>query len=115
MEKLPCEMSKKILSPASTLMRAIEVEIFGKRTTAIPLFGTFVARTIGKVEPPSVESRMLTLAALIGGLLVPATSQVTQRYPAQEAAAAGAVMRKGPAAPMTVTCIVALATPPPPV
>src|SRR2546430_307967 len=100
-------MSKKILSAACTLMRAVAVEIFGSKILAIPLLETLLASTIGKVEPPSVETRMLTLAALMGGLAVPAISQVTVRNPDHETPAAGDVTRKGPAAPLTVSCTAA--------
>ena len=35
------------------------------------------ASTVGKVNPPSVENRMFTVAQLIGARVVDATSQVT--------------------------------------
>src|SRR5678816_1542878 len=79
--KLVFEISKKILSEASTLIRAFVVERFGTVINWVPSLGVLAARTVPKVRPPSVESKMLTLAALIGEAVVPATSQVTVWLP----------------------------------
>ena len=70
-----------------------------------PLFGTLLASTIGKVRPPLVESRIMTLAALTGALAVPATFQVMVCALVQATPAAGEVTTKGPALVVTVTCI----------
>ena len=75
--KFGSEILKKILPIASTLIRAVAVGVFGRLIVAAPLLGTLDARIIGKLFPPSVESRMRTLAQLTGALEVFATSQVT--------------------------------------
>src|SRR2546421_3419881 len=78
--KLASEISKKILSAASTLMRPCVVAtfaVFGIVTIAVPMLGTELARIIGKVFPPSVDSEIFTFAQLIGGRTVFATDQVT--------------------------------------
>src|SRR6185369_15137580 len=95
-------------------MRALEVIRLGKTTAWVPSLGTLVARTNGKEIPPLVESSRLTLVALTGEAVVPATFQVTVRTPDQVTAELGEVMTKGPALLATVTCISALFTPPPP-
>src|SRR5688572_2573913 len=71
------EMLKKMLSAASTLMRAVEVGVFGRRIVAAPLFGTPDASEYGKLMPPSIESSTRTNAQLMGALDVFATFQVT--------------------------------------
>ena len=49
MVKFASEMSKKMLPTASTLIRPCVVAMFGMVTTALPLFGTLLASTVGKV------------------------------------------------------------------
>ena len=77
-EKSPSEASKKRLPEPCTLMRALaDAAATGKVTLREPSLGVAVARTIGKVVPPSLDRRMSTLAALTGAPFVPATFQVT--------------------------------------
>src|ERR1051325_6279260 len=116
MVKLAFEMSKKILPTASTLMRAVEVGVLGRMTVSEPSFGVEATRTVGKVLPPSVESEILTLAALTGAFAVFATSQVTVcGTPAvQVTFVFGEVTRNGPAPALTTTVFVAVLMPPPP-
>lgn len=104
------EMSKKMLPTASTLMRPCVVAtfaVFGIVTRALPLFGTLLARTIGKVWPPSVESEIFTLAQFIGAAVELATFHATvwSEPPAIVAAAFGAVIAKGPAVATDVTVV----------
>ena len=113
MEKLAGEIAKKMLSAAWTLMRAAEAVTSGSRTVQAPLLGTLLASTIGKERPPLVESRMLTLAALTGALVVPATFQVMVCAPDNVAVVAGEVTTNGPALVVTVTCVSEAATAPP--
>src|SRR5687767_11165896 len=62
---------------ASTLMRPVVVRLLGTVIDSEPSLATPLASAIGYVLPPSVESRMFTLAVLIGATSVPATAQVT--------------------------------------
>ena len=75
--KFGSEILKKMLPTASTLMRAVEVGVFGTLIVAVPLFGVLVARVNGKLLPPSSESRTRTFAQLIGAAEVLATFHVT--------------------------------------
>src|SRR6266550_1427807 len=75
--KLGSEMSKKMLSAASTLTRAEEVGVFGTLIVAVPVFGMPDASVNGKLPPPSTESSTRTSAQLIGVLEVFATFQLT--------------------------------------
>ena len=75
--KSASEISKKILSTASTLTLAEFVDISGTTTVSEPSLGVEAATTTGKVRPPSSESKMFTLAQLIGARSELATSQVT--------------------------------------
>ena len=77
MVKFTFEMSKKMLPTASTLMRAVVVLTFGTMMVWLPSLGVLSAMTMGNVWPPSVDSEILTLAALMGAALVPLTAQVT--------------------------------------
>src|SRR5262245_34307779 len=108
-------MSKKILPTASTLIRAVVVALFGTVMVSEPSLGVLAAMVIGKVLPPSVDREIFTLAALIGDAEVLATFQVTDcdDPPCQLTAVFGCVTAKGPAVETTLTCIAALAVPPP--
>ena len=77
MVKFGSEMLKKMLSMASTLIRAEEVGVFGTLTVATPVFGVPDASVKGKLLPPSSESSRRTPAQLIGALEVFATFQLT--------------------------------------
>src|SRR6478609_1337764 len=70
----------------------------------------------GYVNPPSVDSKMLTFAQFTGATLVPATLQVTvcEEAAAQLTAVFGALTTKGPAVPFTVTFIKSSEVWPPP-
>ena len=93
---------------------SIDVVRLGKTTAWVPSLGILVASKVGKETPPSVESSRLTLVALTGEEAVPATFQVTVRAPDQVTSVLGAVRTNGPALLVTVTCMSALFTPPPP-
>ena len=71
------EMLKKILPTPSTLTRPLVVGTPGIVTVCDPSLGVLLARTMGKVEPPSVDKLILTLAQLTGALFVLATVQLT--------------------------------------
>ena len=113
--KFVSEISKKILPTASTFIRAVVVGVPGIETVSLPSLGVLAVSVIGKVLPPSVESEILTFAQLIGAPAVFATLQVTScaELPGQEIGVLGAVTAKGPAVETTLTCIGALAVPPP--
>src|SRR2546423_9878732 len=53
--KFGSEILKKMLSTASTLMRAVEVGVLGTLIVAAPLLGMLDARVKGKLLPPSTE------------------------------------------------------------
>src|SRR2546421_10901176 len=74
--KFGSEMLKKMLSTASILIRAVKVGMLGMVTVVAPVFG-LLAESTKKVFPPSTESRMRTLAQLIGAADVLATFHVT--------------------------------------
>ena len=76
-------------------------------TRALPLFGTLLASTIGKVLPPSVDSEIFTFAQLIGAMFVFATFHVTVCCvpPANVVAVFGAVITNGPAVLTDVTVV----------
>ena len=114
--KFTFEISKKTLPAASTLIRASVVAVPGRVTACEPSFGVPATSTVGNVYPPSVESRMLTFAQLIGVAVVLATFHVTVCCdpPAQLTAVLGEVTRNGPAE-ATVNEIKSFATPTPPV
>ena len=113
--KFTFEMSKKMLPTDSTLIRASVVAVPGRVTDCEPSFGVPATSTVGNVYPPSVESRMLTFAQLIGVAVVLATFHVTVCCdpPAQLTAVLGEVTRNGPAE-ATVNEIKSFATPTPP-
>jgi len=77
MAKLVSEMSKKMLPTASTFIRAVVVGVLGIETDSLPSFAVLARRVVGKVLPPSVETEILTLAALTGAAVVLATFHVT--------------------------------------
>ena len=79
MEKSVLDMSKKMLLLACTLRRAVVVGVAraGRVTGSLPSLGVAVSKVTGKVWPPSVESRMSTLAQLTGAAVVLFTLQVT--------------------------------------
>ena len=79
MEKLAFEISKKILLLACTLMRAVVIAAgrTGIVTGSVPSLGVAVSRVMGNVRPPSVDSRMSTLAQLTGAAVVLFTLHVT--------------------------------------
>src|SRR5690606_22157528 len=74
--KLAFDISKKIFPTASIFILAVVVVTLGIVTNSEPSLGVLAVITVGYVNPPSVESEILTLVALIGAALVPATSQV---------------------------------------
>src|SRR5215208_7231592 len=102
---LAFEMLKKMFPMASTLMRAASVGIFGTVTGSEPSFGVLLAITIGKVRPPSVESRITTSLHLTGELEVLATSHVTvcNEPPVQVSSPLGCVTINGPLLDFTLT------------
>ena len=69
MVKLIGETLKNMFPAASTRIRHVGQYRFGSSTLCAPTFGTFEASTMGKESPPSVESRMFTLAALTAGVI----------------------------------------------
>jgi hypothetical protein len=77
MAKLALLISKKILLAHFTFHRAVVVAILGTVTEAEPLFATLEATVLGKVLPPSVDTKILTLAQLTGAAVVLATFHVT--------------------------------------
>ena len=71
------EMLKKTFPIASTLTRLFELGVPGTVMVSEPSFGVEFARVIGKLNPPSVESEILTFGQLTGALFVLATFHVT--------------------------------------
>ena len=92
--------------------RACSVPVRGQVTCSLPSLAV-VASTVGKVAPPSVESRIRTCGAYAAAL-VPATSQVTVPVvpPSTTVAVACEVTRNGPAEP-TVSVTSSYCVPPP--
>ena len=76
MVKFVSEISKKMLPTASTLTRAVEVVRLGSGTDSEPSLGVLAASTVGNVVPPSVESEILTFAALTGATAPPIRAMV---------------------------------------
>src|SRR5689334_16646338 len=101
-----------MLFAASTRTRASVVFTFGSTMGSEPSFAVPAASVVGNVLPPSVESRMFTLAVFTGATLVFATSHVTVCAPASNMLVLGEVTRNGPALALTVTDMLAIATPP---
>jgi hypothetical protein len=75
--KLVLEISKKMLSTASTLTRALVEAMLGTVIVSVPSLAVPAFSTIGKVFPPSVESSIRTREQLTGGTDVFAASQLT--------------------------------------
>ena len=117
MVKLAFEMSKKTLVAHATLIRAVDVVTFGSVTDCEPSLGVAAASVVGNVVPPSVDSRMLTLAQFTGDAVVLATFHVTVWVLAlpHVTAVLGEVTWNGPAAAVTLKVIDAKSTPPPPI
>src|SRR5262245_58412891 len=82
----------------------------------VPSLGVLASTVLGKVAPPSVESRIVTFGQFTGAWVVFATSHVTVCWvpPTQVTLVFGAVTLNGPAPPAIVMVVEALATPPPP-
>lgn len=116
MVKLALDISKKMLPAASTFTLAVVVGLLGTVIFCEPSLGVPEARVMGKVSPPSVDSSMLTLAALIGDAVVLATFQLTVCcVPVlQVTFVLGEVTVKGPAVETTLTSAVSLLVRPPP-
>src|SRR4051812_47034569 len=97
-----------MLPAASTLMRAVVVAVFGTVIASEPSFAV-PATTVDHVLPPLVESRMLTLVAVL-----PPFAHVTvwDEPPVHETAVFGAVTENAPETNATV--IVLFVKPPPP-
>lgn len=114
MVKFASEISKKMFPTASILILAAVVAVFGTVTLCDPSFAVLATRTVGNVVPPSVESEILTLAALMGALVVFATFQVTVwvEPPAYDTAVFGDVTTNGPLLPSTDRVDVAERMPP---
>src|SRR5215213_5524404 len=70
-------ISKKIFPTASIFTLHCEPGLFGTVIFSVPSFGVLAASVMGKLFPPSVESRILTVAQLTGATLVEFTLQVT--------------------------------------
>ena len=88
----------------ATLTRAVVEFVLGIVTLCVPSLGVAAASVVGKVRPPSVESRMSTLAQLTGAAVVLATFHVTVCVlpPGHVTAVLGDVTVKGPAAAVTL-------------
>jgi hypothetical protein len=114
--KFVFEISKKMFPTASTLMRPKVVDAFGTVIASDPSLGVLGAMTIGKVFPPSVESVIFTFAQLTGAADVPAMLHVTvcDEFVVHTRFVFGCVTANGPLPEITLTCIVAEFTAPPP-
>src|SRR6266571_3059862 len=67
------ERAKKMFPTESMRSRAFALRTAGTDTLCDPSLGVPLARRVGKLRPPSVESRMFT----VGATLPPPTSHVT--------------------------------------
>ena len=105
--KSESEISKKMLSTASTFTLAVVVVTSGIVRASEPSLGVLAERTVGKVVPPSVDNDILTAAQLTGGPVVPATSHIIVwvEQPAHDTFVLGDVTWKGPEVLVTVTVI----------
>ena len=78
--KFASEMSKKpepfVKSPECTIRRTLLLFTLDSSTVCDPSFGVLATSSVGKVRPPSVDIRTLTVAAP-GKLALPPTSHVT--------------------------------------
>ena len=105
--KFESEISKKMLSTASTFTLAVVVATLGIVSASEPSLGVLTERTVGKVVPPSVDNDILTSAQLTGAPVVPATSHIIVwvEPPAHDTFVLGDVTWKGPDVLLTVTVI----------
>ena len=105
--KLVLEISKKIFPTDMILILAVVDGVLGIVTTSVPSFGVLATRTVGKVNPPSVDNRIFTLAQFTGAAVVLATAHVTvcDEPPSHETFVFGIVTWKGPEVLVTVTAI----------
>ena len=104
-EKLTLDISKKIFPTDCTFTLQVVACVEGTAIISDPSFGVDVARIVGKVLPPSVDSKIFTAAQFTDPAFVPFTLQVTVAVlPAfQVTAVFGAVTAKGPEVLVTVT------------
>ncbi len=102
--KFVSEISKKMLVLHATLTRAVVVFELGMVTACVPSLGVAATSVVGKVWPPSVESRISTLAQFTPPAFVLATFQVTvwELPPGHVTLVLGEVTVKGPAALVTL-------------
>ena len=107
MVKFVLDISKKILPTASIFIRLLVPETGGTVIISVPSLGVALAKTVGKVVPPSVDNKMFTVAQFTDPAFVPFTLQVTVVWlPAlQVTLVFGVVTWKGPAVLVTVTTI----------
>ena len=114
--RLASEISKNpaplVKSPECTIRRTWLLDA-DNETSADPLFAVSARSSVGKVKPPSVDIRTLTVAALTRTPLVPPTFHVTVVEPERLSPPFGAVSANGPAAPATLTTVSSVLTPPP--
>ena len=105
--KFESEISKKMLSTASTFTLAVVVATLGIVSASEPSLGVLAERTVGKVVPPSVDNDILTAAQVTGAPVVPATSHIIVwvEPPAHDTFVLGDVTWKGPEVLLTVTVI----------
>jgi len=105
--KSESEISKKMLSTASTFTLAVVVAMSGIVTASEPSLGVLAERIVGKVLPPLVDNDILTAAQETGGPVVPATFHLIVRVepPAHVTFVLGDVTLKGPEVLLTVTVI----------
>ena len=105
--KSESQISKKMLSNASTFILAIVVLTLGIVTASEPSLDVLAERTIGKVVPPSVDNDILTAAQETGAPVVPATSHIIVwvEQPAHVTFVLGDVTWKGPEVLLTETVI----------
>ena len=105
--KFESEISKKMLSTASTFTLAVVVATSGIVSASEPSLGVLTERTVGNVVPPSVDNDILTAAQLTGAPVVPATSHIIVwvEPPAHDTFVLGDVTWKGPDVLLTVTVI----------
>jgi uncharacterized membrane protein len=103
-EKLVLLISKKILLLALTMILAVVVTVFGNVIFSVPSFGVAADNTLN-VLPPSVLKSISTVKQFIGDRSVLLTLQVMVWVEPEghDTAVLGAVTRKGPAVPTTLT------------
>src|SRR5262245_50970741 len=97
-----------MLPAASTLMRAAVVAVFGTVIASEPSFAV-PERTVVHVEPPSIESRMFTLAAVLPPFV---HVTVCVEPPVHVTAVFGADTEKAPETNATVIVLLVNAPPP---